>query len=92
MISVTNDQNVEPHPLWEYPSFALSEVFPVISFDFTTSVLRDSTITSSGQVTINSNRYVPAALLVFCARYIHLYPCVLQTTSCCCALDGLSVN
>ena len=81
MISITNDQNVEPHPLWEYPSYALSEVFPVISFDFTTSVPRDSTITSSGQVTIDSNRYVPATWLVFCACYVHLYPCVLSDDS-----------
>ena len=56
-VVVDGDMNAEPHPLWEYPCIALSNVFTVTKFDFSLLVPHED-IVSSGTVGISEKRYV----------------------------------
>lgn len=56
-VVVNGDVNAEPHPLWEYPCIALSNVFTVTEFDFSLLVPHED-IMSSGTVGISEERCV----------------------------------
>ena len=59
-VVVDGDVNAEPHPLWEYPCTALSNVFTVAEFDFSLLVPHED-IMSSGTVGISEERCVREA-------------------------------
>ena len=59
-VVVDGDVNAEPHPLWEYPCIALSNVFTVAEFDFSLLVPHEN-IMSSGTVGISEERCVREA-------------------------------
>ena len=56
-VVVDEDVNIEPHPLWEYPCIALSDVFTIMEFDFALPVPTED-VMSSGAVDISQTRCV----------------------------------
>ena len=43
----------EPHPLWEYPSHARSEVCELMNFDLSCPVPENTTLSASGSMMLN---------------------------------------
>jgi len=63
--SVTADDNIEPHPLWEYPCTALGAAHQAVAFDLTND-LPEETQAFTGSIAVDSSRQDLNGMAVWC--------------------------